>query len=209
MLQAPTQSGTATTKVDVDADLVDALRRGDAAGVEQLVERHGPRVYRLALRILRVREDAEEAAQDALWQAARNVHTFEGASAFSSWLYRIAVNAAYQRLRVRRRRSSEIALDEVLPRLDVDGHLAPMEDWSKNVDDPAQQAELREVLTSAADALSPDYHIVVALHDVEGLSSVEIAAALGISVPAVKSRLHRSRLFLRQRLAAYFGGLGR
>ena len=192
------------TRPDVDAELVDGLRREDPEAAEQLVERYGDRVYRLAVRITGSNEDAQEAAQDALWTAARKIHTFKGESAFGSWLYRITANAAYQKLRARRSRAREIGLDDVLPALDVDGrHFEPMDDWSNRVDERALQGELREVLERAIDGLPPDYRTALVLHDVEGLSNPDIAEALGISLPAVKSRVHRSRLFVRKRLSDY------
>jgi RNA polymerase sigma-70 factor (ECF subfamily) len=193
-----------TRKVDGDGGLVEALRRDDPEAPELLVERFGDRVYRLALRITGSNEDAEEAAQDALWTAARKIQTFKGESAFGSWLYRITANAAYQKLRARRAKAAEIALDDVLPTLDQDGrHFEPMDDWSNRVDEQALQGELRRVLADAIDALPPDYRTALVMHDVEGLSNPDIADALGISLPAVKSRVHRSRLFVRKRLADY------
>ncbi len=193
-----------TRKVDVDAGLVEALRRDDPEAPELLVERFGDRVYRLALRITGSNEDAEEAAQDALWTAARKIQMFKGESAFGSWLYRITANAAYQKLRARRAKAAEIALDDVLPALDQDGrHFEPMDDWSNRVDEQALQGELRRVLADAIDALPPDYRTALVMHDVEGLSNPDIADALAISLPAVKSRVHRSRLFVRKRLAEY------
>ena len=191
-------------RVDGDAALVEALRREAPEAPELLVETFGDRVYRLALRITGSNEDAEEAAQDALWTAARKIHTFKGESAFGSWLYRIAANAAYQKLRARRAKGVEIALDDVLPPLDEGGrHFEPMDDWSNRVDERALQGELRQVLTDAIDALPPDYRTALVLHDVEGLSNPDIAETLRISLPAVKSRVHRSRLFVRKRLADY------
>jgi len=145
-------------RTDVDADLVEALRREDPEAAERLVERFGDRVYRLAQRITGVKEDAEEAAQDALWTAARKIGTFKGESAFGSWLYRIAANAAYQKLRSRRGKAREVALDDVLPALDGDGrHFEPMADWSERVDERALTGELRGVLERAIDGLPPDY----------------------------------------------------
>jgi RNA polymerase sigma-70 factor (ECF subfamily) len=191
-------------RVDADADLVDALRREEPDAAERLVERYGDRVYRLAMRITGLREDAEEAAQDALWTIARKVNMFKGESAFGSWIYRITANAAYQKLRTRRQKSAEIALDDVLPSLDGDGrHFEPMDDWSNRVDEQALQGELRDVLQRAIDGLPSDYRTALVLHDVEGLSNPDIAEALGISLPAVKSRVHRSRLFVRKQLADY------
>jgi RNA polymerase sigma-70 factor (ECF subfamily) len=191
-------------RVDADAALVEALRREDPEASALLVEAYGDRVYRLALRITGSNEDAEEAAQDALWTVTRKIGTFKGESAFGSWLYRIAANAAYQKVRARRSRAREIALDEVLPALDDGGrHFEPMDDWSARVDERALQGELREVLTTAIDALPADYRTALVMHDVEGLSNPDIAEALRISLPAVKSRVHRSRLFVRNRLAEY------
>jgi len=193
-----------SARVDADAGLMEALRRDDPAAADQLVERYGDRVYRLAMRITGVKEDAEEAAQDALWTAARKIAMFKGESAFGSWIYRITANAAYQKLRTRRQKSAEIALDDVLPSLDDDGrHFEPMDDWSNRVDEQALQGELRRVLTTAVDALPHDYRTALVLHDIEGLSNPDIAETLGISLPAVKSRVHRSRLFVRQRLSEY------
>lgn len=191
-------------RVDADADLVEGLRREEPDAAERLVERYGDRVYRLAMRITGLREDAEEAAQDALWTIARKVNMFKGESAFGSWVYRITANAAYQKLRTRRQKSAEIALDDVLPSLDGDGrHFEPMDDWSNRVDEKALQGELREVLQRAIDGLPSDYRTALVLHDVEGLSNPDIAEALGISLPAVKSRVHRSRLFVRKQLSDY------
>jgi RNA polymerase sigma-70 factor, ECF subfamily len=192
------------TKTDGDAALVEALRREDPEAPELLVETYGDRVYRLALRITGSNEDAEEAAQDALWTAARKISTFKGEAAFGSWLYRIAANAAYQKLRARRSKAPEISMEEVLPSFDDAGrHFEPMADWSERVDEQALQGELRRALGAAIDELPPDYRTALVLHDVEGLSNPDIAEALGISLPAVKSRVHRSRLFVRKQLADY------
>jgi RNA polymerase sigma-70 factor (ECF subfamily) len=192
------------TRVDPDAALVEALRREDGEAMEQLVERYVDRVYRLALRITGSNEDAEEVAQDALWAAGRKIHTFKGESAFGSWLYRITANAAYMKLRARKAKANEIALDDVMPALDEGGvHFEPMDDWSRRVDEQALGGELRRVLEQAIDELPPDYRTVLVLHDVEGVPNPEIAETLRLSLPAVKSRVHRSRLFLRKRLNQY------
>lgn len=191
-------------RVDVDADLVAALRSEAPDAAERLVERFGDRVYRLAMRITGSREDAEEAAQDALWTAARKIGMFKGESAFGSWIYRITANAAYQKLRTRRQKSAEIGIDDVLPSLDDDGrHFEPMDDWTNRVDEQALQGELRRVLQEAIDSLPDEYRTALVMHDVEGLSNPDIAETLGISLPAVKSRVHRSRLFVRKKLTEY------
>ena len=191
-------------RVDPDAGLVQALRQGEPAAAEQLVNTYGDRVYRLAIRITGLNEDAEEVAQDALWTAARKIDMFKGDAAFGSWLYRITANAAYQKLRARKGRQHELPWEQLLPALDEEGrHFEPMDDWSPRVDEHALQGELREVLTTAIEGLPPDYRTAFVMHDMEGLSNPEITETLGISLPAVKSRVHRSRLFLRQHLADY------
>jgi RNA polymerase sigma-70 factor (ECF subfamily) len=191
-------------RADADAALVEALRRDDGQAAEELVDRYGDRVYRLALRITGSNEDAEEVTQDALWTAARKIGTFKGESAFGSWIYRITANAAYQKLRTRKSRARELLLDDVLPAFDDGGrHFQPMDDWSPRVDEQALQGELRAVLEAAIDALPDDYRTALVLHDAEGVSNPDIATTLGISLPAVKSRVHRARLFVRKRLAEY------
>ncbi len=201
---SPSGAGGGPRRPDPDAGLLEKLRRQDPDASEQLIATFGDRVYRLAIRITGNEQDAEEVVQDALWTAARKIDTFKGESAFGSWLYRITANAAYQKLRGRRVKNHEVPLEDLLPTFDESGqHLESVSDWSHRMEEPAVQAELRSVLSSAIDALPTDYRTAFLMHDVEGLSNPEIAETLGISLPAVKSRVHRSRLFLRQRLAQY------
>ena len=184
--------------------LVAGLKAREEGSVERLVATFGNKVYRLAMRITRNPDEAEEVTQDALWTAARKIDSFRGESAFGSWLYRITANTAYQKLRRRREREVEGDWDALLPQFDDDGrHLEPVEDWSESAGELVVQNELREKLQEAVNALPPDYRTAFVFHDVEGLSNPEIAEMLGISLPAVKSRVHRSRLFLRQKLAHY------
>jgi RNA polymerase sigma-70 factor (ECF subfamily) len=197
------QAVTGPRRPDPDAALVESLRRADPAGPELLVATFGDRVYRLAIRITGNEQDAEEVVQDALWTAARKIDTFKGEAAFGSWLYRITANAAYQKLRGRRG-NQEVSWEDLLPTFDELGkHVEPVGDWSTKIEEPAVQSELREVLAASIAALPEDYRTTFVMHDVEGLSNPEIAEALSISLPAVKSRVHRARLFLRQRLARY------
>jgi RNA polymerase sigma-70 factor, ECF subfamily len=193
---------------DVDADLVEALRRDDAEGAEQLIERYGDRAYRLALRITGVTEDAEAAVEAALRTVVGAVPTFTGATTFESWIVRTVAGAAYQTIRRRRQDTNEIALADVVPGLDGDGrHFEPMDDWSTRIDEQALQGELGGILTEAIDALPADYRTALILHDAEGVSKPDIAAVLGIDVTAVPPRVHRARLSVRRYLSAYFASV--
>jgi RNA polymerase sigma-70 factor, ECF subfamily len=197
------------TRLDRDQNLLTALRECEPTAAEALIAAYGDRAYRLAARITGNQQDAEEAVQDALWSVVRKIDTFRGDSAFGSWIYRIVSNAAYEKIRRRRRAVREIALDEVLPPFDEDGrHAGSISDWSSGIDDPAVQTELRSVLSSAISELPAHYRAVVVLRDIEGLSLAEVADALAISVPTVKSRAHRARLSLRKRLSMFMAMAG-
>jgi RNA polymerase sigma-70 factor, ECF subfamily len=191
-------------RVDRDWALVDALRRRDSTAAERLLETFGDRVYRLALRITGNAHDAEEVVQDTFWSVVRKIDTFRGESLLGSWIYRITANTAYQKLRRTAHRRDELSLDQVLPTID-DGHhhLDPSGDWSAQIDDPAIQSELRDVLASAIDELPATHRAVLVLHDVEGLSMTEVADALGISLANAKVHAHRARLRLRKRLGMF------
>lgn len=187
-----------------DDELVAGLLRGEAHAVEVLVDRHGAWIHRVASRLLADARDAEEVTQDVLMTVVQKIGTFKREAAFSSWLYRIAANAAYGRLRSRRSRP-EISLEPLLPVFDDEGrHVTRVQDWSKGLDDPAVAGELRSALERGISQLPEEYRIVVLLRDVEGLTNEEAADALGLTVAAVKSRLHRARLALRPQLAHLF-----
>ena len=193
--------------IDRDADLLEALRRRDAPAAERLVSMFGGRAYRLAIGITGNQQDAEEAVQDAFLNVIKKIDTFRGDAALGSWIYRITANAASQKRRSGARRRHEISLDEILPTFHEDGrHADPIVDWSAELDDPTMQTELRSVLTSALEELPDHYRAVIILHDVEGLSMAAVADCLDLTVPAAKSRTHRARLFLRQRLAGFMSG---
>jgi RNA polymerase sigma-70 factor, ECF subfamily len=190
---------------DLDADLVKAQRWSDADGPEQLLDRHGDRIYRLALRIIGVEEDAAQAVEETILTATRTIHALGGKPALGSWIYQTAAKAAYQRLRARRPPVEEIALDDVLPRLDGDGrHFESMDDWSSRMPQGALQGALRGIMIGAVDALPADYKTAFVLRDIEGASNPDIAEVLGIDVRGVNVRVNRARLFVRKRLSEYF-----
>ena len=192
--------------IDPDAALVDQIRRGEAGAVEGLVGAYGDRVYRLANRITGNASDAEEVVQDTLLTASRKIDTFRGTAAFGSWVYRITANTAYQKLRGRRSKRNEVSWEDLAPSFDDNGqYMEVTVDWSRRLTDPALEAELRSVLGDAIDELPADYRTAFLLHDVEGLPYPEIAETLHLKVGTVKSRVHRTRLFLQRRLAGYMG----
>jgi RNA polymerase sigma-70 factor (ECF subfamily) len=189
--------------IDPDAALVAQLRRDEAGAPEALIGAHGDRVYRLAMGITGNASDAEEVVQDALWTTSRKIDTFRGTAAFGSWVYGITANTAYEKLRRRRSRRNEVSWEDLGPAFDEKGqHEVVAVDWSRKLKDPAIETELTSVLTAAIDELPADYRTAFVLHDVEGLSNPEIAETLQVTLAAIKSRVHRARLFLRKRLAA-------
>ncbi len=193
-----------TERTQPDQELVESLRRGEDGAMEALVDRYAGWIHGVTRRLLNDPRDAEEVTQDVLLTVVRKIQTFKGEAAFSSWLYRIAANAAYQRLRAKRVRQ-EVSLEPFLSVFDDEGrYVQPVVDWSRQLDDPAVAGEVRAAIERSLTRLPEEHRVIVLLHDVEGLSNEDVAAALGLSVPAVKSRLHRARLFLRQELAHLF-----
>lgn len=181
--------------------LVAAAKRGDAAAFEELVSRYERKIFRLTMNITRNREDAEDAMQDAFLKSYTHLKDFQGDSRFYTWLVRIAANEALMRLR--KRRPNQFSLDEPI---EGDEDLMPreLEDWGPSPEQRFAQTEMHEILSEVIDKLEPEYRVIFVLRDVEELSTEETATTLGISVPAVKSRLLRARLKLRQKLDRYF-----
>jgi RNA polymerase sigma-70 factor (ECF subfamily) len=183
--------------------LVAAAKRGDLAAFEELVSRYEAKIFRLTMNITRNREDAEDAMQDAFLKSYSHLKDFAEDSRFYTWLVRIAANEALMRLR--KRRPNQVSLDEPV---EGEDDLMPREvqDWGLGPEQRFAQTEMREILSSVIEGLEPDYRIVFVLRDIEELSTEETAKAVGISVPAVKSRLLRARLKLREKLNRYFRG---
>jgi RNA polymerase sigma-70 factor, ECF subfamily len=181
--------------------LVQAAKRGDAAAFEELVSRYERKIFRLTMNITRNKEDAEDAMQDAFMKAYSHLKDFGEESRFYTWLVRIAANEALMRLR--KRRPNQVSLDEPI---EGEDDLMPreIEDWGPSPEQHYAQAEMGDILNRVIDQLRPDFRTVFVLRDIEELSTEETAKILGISVPAVKTRLLRARLKLREMLDQYF-----
>jgi RNA polymerase sigma-70 factor, ECF subfamily len=191
---------------DEDRCLIEQVKAGDHDAFDVLFQRYFSTVYRQAIRLAGNREEAEEVVQEVFLTIYEKAHTFRGAAAFSTWLYRITANAALTKLR-RRKKGEELSYDDYLPSFREDGHhlVRPVVDWSNELEERVASEERQRLIQQALDQLAPVDKAVVVLSDLEGLSDREIGSALGLSVSAVKARLHRSRLFLRGKLAASMG----
>src|SRR5215510_11448352 len=186
--------------------LIRMIREGEARAFDKIFSLYSKKVFQIAYRLLNNREEAEDAVQEVFLTVFEKAKTFRGQSQFSTWLYRLAVNAALSRMRKQKRRK-EVPYEEFLPQFQKDGHhqSRPVMDWSKEIPAGSDQWELRHVLKSAMDLLRPIDRAVLILSDVEEFSDQEIGHAVGLSTSAVKTRLHRARLFLRGKLAVSLG----
>ena len=182
--------------------LVQSAKNGDVQAFEELVRRYDRNVFRIAQHITHNREDAEDVVQEAFLKAYSNLDQFQGQSKFYTWLVRIAVNEALMKLR-RIKPGRTVSLDEDV-KTDEDSLPREVADWSPNPEQQYNQAELRDILDRTIQGLPTSFRTVFVLRDVEGLSTEETAEALDLSIPAVKSRLLRARLQLRERLNRYF-----
>jgi RNA polymerase sigma-70 factor (ECF subfamily) len=186
-----------------DEVLLGRLRKGAPEAVSELLHLFQGKIFNLAMSILKNESDAEEATQDVFMTVIRKADTFKGNSALYSWMYRICVNTCLMRLRGKRRNDT-VSIEEFMPVFTEEGmHASPMDDWSKEVERKALNEELGQMIRKFTDQLSEKYKVVFVLSDVEGLSNEETAQILGLTVPAVKSRLHRARLYLREQLSRY------
>jgi RNA polymerase sigma-70 factor (ECF subfamily) len=186
--------------------LIERLKAGDQAAFEAIFKLYSPKLYGVAQRILGELADTEEVIQDVFWTVYRKAKSFRGNAQFSTWLYRLTVNAALEKIR-RSKKNREVEYEEYLPKFQKDGHhvARPVVDWSDTLVEKYAKKELRELLARALDELKPVEKSVVILSDLEGLSDREIAVIVGLTVSAVKTRLHRARLFLRGKLAVHLG----
>lgn len=209
--ERPSSSATpAGDAAEMSDELLVARARGkDEAAFEELVSRYEDKLYRLAMRFVRNETDAQEILQDAFLSAWRNLPTFEGRAQFGSWMYRVTVNAALMLLRSRNRHP-EVTVDDVEPAAlneavaESGQMMRSNADWSQRPDDQLQSEELRKHIQTSVDALPEGLRTVFLLRDVEELSTEDTAELLQLSVPAVKTRLHRARLALREAIGRYF-----
>jgi len=195
-----TQATEATVAQREERKLLEGCRRGDFDCFERLMARYEKKIYNLALRMLRDPDDAREILQETFLKVYDNLEKFRGEAQMSTWIYRIAMNEALMRIRrdKHRPRSLEV-VDEDGERREID-----VADWKPRPVDRALTRELGGELDRAVALLPEDYRGAFLLRDIEGLSNEQIARAMKLSVPAVKSRIHRARVFLRNELAAYF-----
>jgi RNA polymerase sigma-70 factor (ECF subfamily) len=190
--------------------LLERLQRGDEQALSELIDTYGAKIYNLAFRYLRNKEDAEEVAQDVLFKVHRKVGEFRGDAALSSWIYRITFNAAMSRLRSgvyqRAQEEQRLAAANEHEEMDTRPRNDPA-DWSELADEQLFKSQLRRRMFSAILALPAIYRAPVMLRDIQGMSTEEASAMLHVKDQTLKSRLHRGRLMLRKQLADFAGGL--
>ena len=189
-------------EIDDEAAIVAQARLGDAKAFTDLLRRYEGKIFRLAQHITQNREDAEDVLQEEFLKAYEHLDQFQGQSKFYTWIVRIAVNQALMKLR-KRKSDRSVSLDETID-TGEDTVAREIAAWDENPEQQYSREEINEILSSAIDGLAPIYRAVFVLRDVDDLSTEETAEALELSVPAVKSRLLRARLQLRDKLTRYF-----
>lgn len=184
-----------------DLELIEEFRQGNQQSFEELIGRYSTKAFSLATRLTRCQEDAEEVLQDVFVTVYRKIAGFEGKSSFSSWLYRVTVNSALMKLR-KRRGDQTVSVEDVQPQIDE----AIMHRSFDNIEGDVMtlRHELSTALEDAISRLPDEYRPVFVLRDVDGLTSREVSKILDLTVPAVKSRLHRSRIMLRRKLQRFY-----
>ncbi len=193
---------TTTAEVFDEAPLVDRARSGDTAAFTELVNRYERKIFRLAKHITQNDEDAEDVLQETFLKAYSHLDSFQGQSKFYTWIVRIGVNEALMKLR-KRKSSRTVSLDEPTD-TGEDTMVREIAVWEENPEQKYSRDELREILDKAVESLKPAFRTVFVLRDIEEMSTEETASALDISIPAVKSRLLRARLQLREKLTKFF-----
>lgn len=195
---------TMSSPIDIDdeAAVVAQARLGDATAFSELLRRYEGKIFRLALHITQNREDAEDVLQETFLKAYEHLDQFQGQSKFYTWIVRIAVNQALMKLR-KRKSDRSVSLDDTID-TGEDTVAREIAGWDENPEQQYSREELSRILGGAVEDLAPIYRAVFVLRDIDELSTEETADALGLSVPAVKSRLLRARLQLRDKLTRFF-----
>ena len=201
-----------TSTLTPDQELLARLQAGDERALADLADAYSSKIYQLAFRYLRNKEDAEEITQDVLFKVYRKVDAFRGDAQLSSWIYRITFNAAMSRLRTARYQRTQAEDRRAAAAADEDGSNLPartpdVADWSYMADERVLRSQLRKRVFSAILALPAIYRAPVMLRDIQGMSTEEASAMLRVKDQTLKSRLHRGRLILRKQLADFAGGL--
>jgi RNA polymerase sigma-70 factor (ECF subfamily) len=191
-----------TEEAKAELELVNRAREGDGSAFSALIRQYEGKIFRLAMNITQNREDAEDVLQEAFLKAYEHLDQFQGNSKFYTWIVRIAVNQALMKLR-KRKTDRSVSLDEQID-TGEDTVAREIAAWDPDPEVQYSQDELNSILTEAIDGLAPIYKTVFTLRDVDGLSTEETAEALDLTVPAVKSRLLRARLQLRDKLTRFF-----
>jgi len=184
-----------------DEDLVKKVREGNDKAFEILVKRYEAKIYALILRFIDNQSTASDILQETFLKVYRSLNNFRGDAKFSTWLYKIAVNFC---LMYKRKKGKTVSLDSPVNSDSGEEIKRELPDWSITPEVSTENIELRKKLEGAISMLSEEYKSVIILHDIQGLSNKEVSRILNISIPAVKSRVHRARLFLREKLSEYF-----
>lgn len=204
MAHSPVVHEHAQSHPPAEGELVARLQAREAAAFEELVRDYSPRLLVVIQRYLPQEPDSQDALQDAFLSAFRAIHQFQGEAQLGTWLHRIAVNAALMKLRARKRRP-ERAIEDLLPRFLADGHREITADWAVTHDTTVQERETGALVRRCIDQLPESYRIVLLLRDIEERSTEETAELLQLTIPNVKTRLHRARQALRELLVPHLG----
>lgn len=189
---------------EIEESLVREFQGGNLKAYDKIAEIYQKKIYGLCFNLTRNQMDAQDVTQEVLLTLFRKIKMFQGKSAFSSWVYRITLNTSYMKLRSKKKEPN-ISIDELMPSFNGAGfQQEKIQDWSENTESLMFDTETRNVINKAVDLLPEKEKVVFLLRDVEGLSTEKTGEILDLTVPAVKSRLHRARLFLRKKLSYYF-----
>ncbi len=189
---------------ELEEQLVKDLKEGKVEAFDGLVNLFQRKIYSLSFNLTRNQMDAQDVTQEVLLTIFKKIDTFQGKSAFSSWVYRVTINASYMKLRSRKK-EQYVSMDDVLPSFNGSGFQKErVQDWSERAESPLLANEVKSIIEKAVEQLPEKEKVVFLLRDVDELSTEKVGEILDLSVPAVKSRLHRARLILRKKLSGYF-----